>query len=407
MQFTYKARDARGQVVAATIEAESQPEALRRLQNDGLIVTDIRLGAGSVQVDTNELAIRQSARQIGREEVIEFASQLSVMLETGVPLAEALGAFTSQSKSSHLKRVMTVIENRITGGMPFSDAIAEFPRLFPRTMISLMRASEASGTMGTMLGRIAEYLSKERKTVKQIKGALTYPMIMVTLALVVTVFLVVGVLPRFASIYSSRAAALPMPTKIVLTISETLTAHWPYFIAGIAALIGLYIYLRVTSWGRRVLDTIKIRSPIIGPMFTQFYLTRATRTLGTLLASGVTLLEAIRIVRGVTNNVLWDELWAEVEATMTAGKPVSGALAESDLIPQAIGSMIAAGERTGRLPEVLDRVARATEDDLDNAIKNATQLIEPAMIVFMGLTIGGIAIALLLPIFSVASIMSG
>ena len=407
MQFTYKARDARGQLVTATIEAENQPEALRRLQHDGLIVTEIRLGAGTAAIDTNELAVRQSARQVGREEVIDFASQLSVMLETGVPLAEALNAFTSQAKSSHLKRVMMVIESRITGGMSFSDAIAEFPRLFPRTMISLMRASEASGTMGTMLGRIAEYLSKERKTVKQIKGALTYPMIMVILALVVTVFLVVGVLPRFASIYSSRAAALPMPTKIVLTISETLTAHWPYFIAGIAGLIGLYIYLRVTKWGRRMLDTLKIKSPVLGPMFTQFYLTRATRTLGTLLASGVTLLDAIRIVRGVTNNVLWDELWAKVEATMTAGKPVSGALSESKLIPPSIGSMIAAGERTGRLPEVLDRVARATEEDLDNAIKNATQLIEPAMIVFMGLTIGGIAIALLLPIFSVASIMSG
>lgn len=406
MRFTYKARDARGKAVSSTIEAENQPEALRRLQHEGLVVTEIRLGS-SAPVDVNEIALRQSARQIGREEVISFASQLSVMLETGVPLAEALGAFTSQTKCHHLKRIMAVIDNRITGGIPFSEAIAEFPRVFPRTMISLMRASEASGTMGTMLGRIAEYLAKERKTTKQIKGALTYPLIMVLLALVVTVFLVIGVLPRFASIYESRSAALPTPTKIVLAISEALTGHWVYFATGLASFVAFLLWMRLTVWGRRLIDSIKIQAPVIGPMFRQFYLTRATRTLGTLLASGVTLLDGVRIVRGVTNNVHWEELWLEVEETMTAGKPVSTAIVQSNLIPASIASMIAAGERTGRLPEVLERVARSTEEDLDVAIKSATQLIEPAMIIFMGVTIGGIAIALLLPIFKVANIMSG
>ncbi len=406
MRFTYKAKDARGKAVSSTIEAENQPEALRRLQQEGLVVIEIRLGS-SAPVNINEIALRQSARQIGREEVISFASQLSVMLETGVPLAEALGAFTSQTKCHHLKRIMAVIDNRITGGIPFSEAIAEFPRVFPRTMISLMRASEASGTMGTMLGRIAEYLAKERKTTKQIKGALTYPLIMVSLALVVTVFLVIGVLPRFASIYESRSAALPTPTKIVLAISESLTGHWVYFAAGIASLVAFLLWMRMTAWGRRLLDSFKIQAPVIGPMFRQFYLTRATRTLGTLLASGVTLLDGVRIVRGVTNNVHWDDLWSEVEETMTAGKPVSTAIMQSDLIPASIATMISAGERTGRLPEVLERVARSTEEDLDVAIKSATQLIEPAMIIFMGVTIGGIAIALLLPIFKVANIMSG
>jgi type IV pilus assembly protein PilC len=405
LTFSYKGRDSSGQIVSATIEAPSKQEALRQLQRDGLFVTDIKLG--SSPIDTEDLLTRHAARQVGREEVIGFASQLSIMLETGVPIAEALGALKSQAKTSDFKRVLTVISDRVTAGVNFSDAVEEFPKVFPPLMISLIRASEASGTMGTMLGRIADYLSKERKTIRQIKGALTYPMIMVSLAIVVTSFLVVWVLPRFATIYESRSAALPAPTQIILSCSNFITAHWVAIIASMVALTVTAILVRMTSFGRRVIDTFKVRAPVIGPMFKHFYLTRATRTLGTLIASGVTLLDAVRIVRGVTANVLWTGLWEDMESSMTQGKTVASVILESELIPPTTAQMIAAGERGGRLPEVLERVAAATEEDLDVAIKNGTQLIEPAMILFMGLTVGGIAIALLLPIFSVANVMSG
>ncbi|MEO1130011.1 MAG: type II secretion system F family protein, partial [Planctomycetota bacterium] len=304
-------------------------------------------------------------------------------------------------------RVLTVISDRVTAGVNFSDAVEEFPKVFPPLMISLIRASEASGTMGSMLGRIADYLNKERKTIRQIKGALTYPMIMVSLALVVTSFLVVWVLPRFAKIYESRSAALPAPTQVILSVSNFITEHWVAIVAGMVGLTVTAVFVRMTAFGRRVIDTFKVRAPVIGPMFTHFYLTRATRTLGTLIASGVTLLDAVRIVRGVTANVLWTRLWEDMESSMTQGKTVASVILESELIPPTTGQMIAAGERGGRLPEVLERVASATEEDLDVAIKNGTQLIEPAMILFMGLTVGGIAIALLLPIFSVANVMSG
>jgi len=403
--FSYKARDTTGAQVEQTIEASSKAEALRLLQREGLVVTDIKLGAAPI--DTDDLLTRQAARQVGREEVIAFASQMSVMLETGVPMAEALGALKGQAKSSDFKRVLAVISDRVTSGVNFSDAIAEFPKVFPGMMISLIRASEASGTMGPMLGRIAEYLAKERKTTKQIKGALTYPMIMVTLALCVTGFLVVWVLPRFAKIYESRAAALPKPTQLILTVSDFLTGNWEMVAGGLAGLVVLLVVLKLSTTGRRIIDTVKVRAPVLGPMFTQFYLTRSTRTLGTLTASGVTLLDAVRIVRGITNNLLWERMWDDMEQAMTQGRSISSVVLETDLIPAATAQMIAAGERTGRMPEVLDRVALATEEDLEQAVKNATQLIEPAMILFMGLTVGGIAIALLLPIFSVANVMSG
>ena len=406
LTFTYQARDGSGQIVSSVIQASTRAEALRLLQRDGLVVTSIRLGSSAAPVDTDAVLVRQSARQVSREEVISFAAQVGVMLETGVPLAEALKAFTAQTKSQHMKRVMTVVIDKVTGGVPFSDAIREFPKVFPTMMLSLIRAAEASGMMAQMLIRVSEYLGKERKTARQIKGALTYPIAMVSIALIVTVFMVVWVLPRFAKIYESRQAALPVPTQVVLGMSHFVTGHWVAIVSTVVGLVAGFLYIRTIPSGRFVIDWLKIRLPVIGPMFTQLYLTRATRTLGTLLTAGVNLLESVQLVRGVTNNVLWGRLWSDMEEAMTAGRPVSTVMLESSLVPPSVAQMIAAGENTGRLPEVLGRVATSTEDDLETAVKTATQLIEPALIVFMGITIGGIALALLLPIFTIANVMT-
>lgn len=403
LTFAYKARDAHGEVRAGVVEARNERDALRQLQRDGLTPVDLRLGAKPLDVDA--VRVRHSANQVRREDVISLASQLSVMLETGVPLGEALEAYVQQTRSRHLKKVMEVVTQRITGGMPFSAAISDFPKMFPSLMVSLMQASEASGTMAMMLGRIADYLGKERRTARQIRGALSYPLVMVGLAIVVTGFLIAWVLPRFARIYESRAAALPWLTRVVMNISDALTEHWIAWCA-LAAVVGAGLYsLRFVDWGVRLVDTLKLRTPVLGPIFTRYYLTRSCRTLGTLLASGVSLPEAVRIVRGTTNNAHWTDLWTRMESAMTAGQTVSEVVTSSWLIPPSVAQMIAAGERTGRMPEVLDRVAESTEHEFEDAVKNATQLLEPAMIVFMGLTIGGIAIALLLPIFNVASVM--
>lgn len=404
LTFSYRARNARGEAEAGVVSARTKADALRDLQRDGKAVVDLRLG--EAPVDAERILTHAAAGSVKRDDVIAFTAQLAVMLETGVPLAEALRAFVQQSRGGGLKRVMEQISQRITSGSSFSEAITEFPKVFPNLMISLMKASEASGKMGMMLGRVSAYLAKERRTARQIKGALTYPIIMITLAMVITIFLVVWVLPRFARIYESREAALPPLTKFVLGISGVLINHWAIVATVAATLVGAAFLFKMLEGGRRIIDIAKVRLPVIGPMFSKFYLTRATRTLGTLLASGVPLLDAVRIVRGVTENRLWWALWDRVEHSMTTGHSITDAIVDSPLIPPAVVQMIAAGERTGRLPEVLERVSQSAEEDLDEAVKNATQLIEPAMIIFMGITIGGIAIALLLPIFSVANVMA-
>lgn len=405
--FHYTARTNSGEHTTGVVEAASQAEALRSVQREGKVVTDIDLGPATASVDDDLIRLRNAASSIRREEVITMTAQLSVMLETGVPLAEALKAFAEQTRRGGLRRVMVHVSERITGGQPFSDAIREFPRAFPPLMVSLMKASEASGTLGMMLGRVSVYLAKERKIVKQIKGALTYPAVMVTMALSVTGFLVAFVLPRFAKIYANKKAALPTLTRVVMDISEFVTSHWIAIVFALASLVAAAVSLRFFDKGRAWIDTLKIRAPIVGKLFGQFYLARASRTLSTLLASGVQLLDAVRIVRGVTGNILWQRLWDDAEAAMTSGQSLTEVMTKSSLIPTSTGYMIAAGERSARLPEVFTRIADATEEELDATIKSVTQMIEPAMIMFMGVVIGGIAVALLLPIFSVANVVSG
>lgn len=403
-KFMFKARDEKGQPQSGQIEAESRDEALQKLRAERKLV--IELEEGVVQVDRERALVRHAARSVKREEVIAFAGQMSVMLETGVPLGEAMRSFVEHSKSGSLRRVMAVVHESVLAGSTLSSSMAAFPNVFPNLMVSLMRAAEASGKMGMMLARISEYLGKERRTKRQIVGAMVYPLVMVGMAIAVTMFLVVWVLPRFARIYESRSASLPMPTRIVMGASDLILGNWTSII-GLAALVaGSLIFARSTRRGRRFLDRVRLATPIVGPMFSQYYLTRATRTLATLLAAGVSVLDALRIVRAVTENAMWEDLWDRMAVAVTSGLTMGEVATSSKLIPAPVASMIAAGERTGRLPETLDRVAEVAENDLDEAVKTASQLMEPLMITVMGGLIGGIAVALLLPIFSISSVMS-
>lgn len=402
--YAFKARDNRGGLREDIIDADSENEAIRRLREDGLTVTDIRLGRSVI--DITEVRRRQSAKAVKREEVIAFSSQVSVMLETGVPISEALGAYLSQAKGGNLHTVVEVVADRINSGVSFSKAIKEFPRVFPSMMVSLVQASEVTGALGSMLGRVSTYLSKDRKTVKQIRGALTYPAVMIGMAITVTLFLVSWVLPRFAKIYASREATLPAPTRVLLGVSDFIISNIVVLAIALVALIVGVILFRASSRGREIIDWFKVSIPIVGPIFRNYYLSRATRTLGTLLVAGVSLPEAVKITRGVTVNRVWERLWDEMEEAMATGRTIGEVVLKSNQLPASYAQMITAGERTGRLSDVLEKVADVSEEDLDEQIKASTQLIEPIVITFMGALIGGIAIALLLPIFSMGSVMT-
>lgn len=430
-QFQYKARDGQGRLNTGTLAAPSASQAGAMLRGQGMFVVAISEAIGkaakaasapakprpqpaapkarsrSVDLDDDEWEPVVGRQKIRKQDVITFAHQLAVMVETGVSISEALACCSEQSESEGFKRILEEVSDEVRGGQPLSGALEQHPKVFPSVMVSLVRASELSGTMGRMLDRISKYMAKEAATTRKIKGALTYPAIMISAVVLITTGLLVFVLPRFASIYADRGAALPGPTRLLMGLSSSVQDYWWAYLAGLAALIGVVVCGFTTDAGRRVVDTIKLNAPIVGAMFRKLYITRSMRTLGTMVEAGVPILDMIPIVRSVTNNHHFDELWDEVDHRLRNGSQLSASLFSSELIPRSVSQMVFAGEKAGRLGDVLYKVAEYTEEEFDEQVKQSTTYIEPVMVVTLGAIIGFVAIALLLPIFQVSQVASG
>lgn len=408
--FAWKARDIHGRELSGSQVATNEDEVASSLRTQGLFITAIDpepLMQGDTEEVKDDIMTAIAQRRVKQDDVIAFCQQLAVMLETGVPLSESLEALMNQTKQKEFRDVLNGVYDDVCGGDALSTALARRKRVFPRIVVSLVRASELSGTLPMMLERVASYLSRERKTIREVKGAMTYPMIMGFTAIVVTSLIVTFVLPRFAKIYEMRSATLPMPTKILMGISDGLLGTWMYWIPAVIAIIISAVLWHKTVSGRNFFDWLKLKTPVVGPMFSQLYTTRASRTLSTLLAAGVGILDAIGICRDVTNNVQFDQLWTEMENDVRNGHPISDAVFDSQYVPSYVASMMASGERSGKLPSVMDRVASFTDEELEARVKKVSSMIEPLMILVMGAVVGGVAIAMLLPIFSMSKVISG
>ena len=348
---------------------------------------------------------RGARDRLRRDDVIFFTSQLAVMIDTGVTLSEALDAIAEQAIEPNMKAVTTDMSEQVKAGIPFSTALERYPRSFGRLFIALMRASEVSGTMAQMLKRACDYLAQERETVKRVKGAMIYPICMLSFCTLVVIGLLAFIMPRFEKIYSGKGAILPAPTRILLAISHGMVNYW-YLVLVIVAggTVGLVFFLRSPA-GRDFTDTLRIRMPIIGRMYRKAYLARSLRTMSTMIATGVSLLDGLEITAEVAGNRHFSRIWRAVAEQAKMGTRLADELANHSLIPRSVVYMVAAGEKTGQLAKVMDRVADFCEEELKVAVKAVTSLIEPAMIILMGIFIGGIAMALLLPVFSMSKLL--
>ena len=405
--WSWSARTPEGESVTGSVVASTVEDVAARLRDDGLYITSIDNDPLQVISDREVESVRRGlrARRVKRSDVTGFCQQLSVMLETGVTLPEALQALIEQTRRREFRDIIEAIHDDVCGGATFSESLAKWPDTFPNVMVNLVRAAELSGTMALMLGRIAEYLGKEQRTLRQVRGALTYPAFMLGTGLLVIVFLVTFILPKFAKIYEMRSASLPTPTRILMAIGEYGSSGWMTWVPVVLALVAMVIIGRRTRFGRSCIDWMKLRLPVLRTIHMNLYVTRSTRTMSTLLGAGVHLMDVIRICRGVTKNVLFEQVWINMEQHVRDGHRIGMAFESSNDIPAGVTSMVAAGERSGRLPEVMEKVADASEEELDVAVKRFTTLLEPMMIIFMGLLVGAVAIALLLPIFKMSSIV--
>ena len=395
MAFSYIAKDAAGNLLRGTIEAEDRDSALFRLSRDGLNVVE-------VQEELDEAHILP--KRVRKSDIIYVTSQLAVMIETGISLADALEGIAQQETNPTLKSVLTRIKDQVAKGDDFSAALAQFPRYFDATYVALVRAAEQSGTLAEMLDRIARYQRGELEARGKIRAAMAYPAVMAVLAIGVTVFLLTFIMPKFTPLFSRRGVELPAVTRLMMDVSENMRTYWYAWLGGSVALVAGFAYGRRTSWGRRWIDAAKLQCPLLGKVFQKTALSRSIRTLGTMIQSGVPMLEAIRLSSAVSANYHYERTWEEVENEVTQGNRISDVLAESPLFPNTLVQMIRAGEETGKLDLVLQKVSQFYDREVELTLKSTTSLIEPLLICVMGAIVGTIGLAILLPIFSLSRV---
>jgi type IV pilus assembly protein PilC len=354
--------------------------------------------------------------KVKQAELILFTTQLSVMLDSGVVLSDALDAIADQAEQGTLKMIVMDVAETVKRGENFSKALAGYPKVFNPMFISMVKASEASGKMAEMLRVLSGYLNFEYETRKRIKGALTYPFIMAIMAVVATVTMMFFVLPRFMKIYEAKGAALPKITQMMVSVSSILGDFKVMTVVVTVAILGsmaLY-YWAGTVTGRRVIDFIKIRTPVLGTMFIDMVVTRSMRIMATMVNTGVNLLDSIEVMQSSCENFYFHQLWAETDEKIRDGYQLSESILISEgseagrthLIAPGIIQMLRAGEKSGRLGEVCDKISVFYEKKLEASIRDVTALVEPLMITILGAIIGTIAIALLLPVFRISSVIA-
>jgi type IV pilus assembly protein PilC len=391
--FSYRVRDSMGRTREGSIEAVSSEDARQRLRRDGFHVLELK---------SAEELWSLFPKRITRQDLIYVTAQLAIMVDTGITISTALSGIIEQETNSALRKVLQGLKEAVESGEDFSAALARYPKLFDKTYISLVKASEATGTLGAMLDRVAAYLRKELETFNKVRAAMAYPMIMMVLAAGVTIFLLTYVMPKFMPLFRLRQTQLPVPTLVMMSISDAILNYWYLLLAAAASIAGGFLYGRRTPSGRRMLDWIKINCPVVGTMFRKVTISRSIRTLGTLLASGVPVTEAIKLAQAVAGNYYYEMIWEKVLEEVTGGKRICEALHNTPLFPNVLVQMISAGEEAGKLDVVLEKVSTYYDNEVETTLKATTSLIEPLMIAMMGVVVGTIGLALMLPIFSLS-----
>jgi type IV pilus assembly protein PilC len=405
--YRFQVRQPGGQLSAGVLAAESAAAAAERLRGQGghvLQVTPVREGGRDL---AGWVALLNWSSGPSAKDVLDFTTQLAVMIRAGISIRAALEGIAEQVTNPGFRKVLQQIRGDVEAGKQFSEAIARYPKLFSPLYVNMVRASEMSGSFAKMLDRIAAYLAQEIETRKMVIGASIYPGIIATMAISVTVFLLTFVLPRFAGVFKGKEDALPAPTRFLMGLSGFMVEWWwAIAIGAVAGVTGFLIFIR-TELGSFWWDRFKLTVPVVGRMFRALYISRSLHTMGELLNAGVPMLDTIAITGDISGNQLFRRMWRGVYGAVKQGKKVQSQLSRSRLLPRSVVQMIAAGEESGKLGEVLDEISAYYAKALRDAIKAVTSLIEPVMIVLMGGVVGFIAMAIILPIFKMSNLVSG
>jgi len=400
--FSYQARDAAGRIVSGIQEALNEDNAVTSLMSRGLMVL-------SLQRKATASHSRRKSTKVKETDLVLFTRQLSTMVEAGISLVQALTALYEQAdpkRQGALRAVVSDITARVQGGETFHESLAKHPRVFNRLFISMVKAGEHGGLLAEILDRLAGFLEASARLRKKVKSAMTYPVIVVCIAFAITTFLIVRVVPIFGEIFADFGAKLPAPTQFLIDVSNFVRGEWYFLVAGIAgAIFGVRAFLRSTR-GKQLWDRWKLKLPVFGPLVHKICMSRFARTFAQLIRSGVPILEVLDIVGGSSGNHVVETSIKDVGADVEKGDNLSVSLSRKSIFPPMLLRMVAAGEATGKIDTMLEKMADFWDEEIEAMLDALTSLIEPMLIVFLGVIVGGIVIAMFLPIFKLNEVVS-
>jgi len=398
--YEYKALDEKGRERKGFVDAMGVAAARQKLREDGVYPTEINQAADKKYNALSGILRMNLWQRVSTKDVSIFTRQLSTLLGAGIPLVPSLSVLIAQTKNPLLKQTLAQIREQVNEGKSLTEGLLNFPRIFPPFYINMVRAGESSGTINLVLERLADFSENQQAMMSKIRAALAYPIIMLLIGSGVIFLLMTFVVPKITGIFTDMHQTLPLITIILIAVSNFLKSFWWLILVLIAAAIAVFKYMTTaTDAGKRLWDSAKLKIPVWGQINRKIAIARFCRTLATLLQSGVPLLASMEIVRNVVNNILIGEAIGKASKDVEEGKGLAGSLTKSGLFPPLVTEMVAVGEQTGTLEKMLNRVATAYETETQSDIMVMTSLLEPLMILVMGLVVGFIVVSILLPIF--------
>lgn len=395
--FAYTARNWEGKIINNEMEGDSKESVVSKLREKGFFVTQIREKRSAANIPFFGMG------SVTSKEVAIFAQMFSVMIGSGVPLVRCLSILQVQMENPTFAKIIGQIRTDVEGGMTFSTALGKHPQVFDDLFVNLVKAGEAGGILDKILQRLSGYLEKSEDLKSKVKGALTYPVVVVSIAVLVVIALVMFVLPQFKSIFQSMNVELPMMTQVLLATSDVMQAYWFLILPGLGLVPTCIYHFFKTSQGRRIWDTNILRVPALGMMMRKVAVARFTRTLGTMISSGVPILQGLEVTAATAGNVVIKEAVDKTRASIREGESIADPLRTSNVFPPMVVQMISVGEETGELDKMLMKIAEFYDTEVDNAVKGLTSIIEPIVIVFMGVVIGGIVLAVFMPMLKLVN----